>query len=412
MNELRHTTPHPSENVLSNETSSILDADILIVDDSALIRELIGAFLQSAGYTNLRFAKDGQNALDLIAESKPDLVILDLEMPIMDGFQVCKNLRAQPETKNLPILIQSGRDTATDLTKAFNFGATDMVLKPVKKYEILARIKVHLENQILVKKLTAYHTRVASELEQARRLQLDICPTKDELKNYLANYNLDFGWHYEPSSEIGGDIGGLFPIDKNKIAFYIADFSGHGVAAALNTFRLQSWLASAKDLYKYPDKLLSELNNFLHENLASGSYATMLFFCLDIKKGELIYSAAGSQPPLIHYPDTSDEFELLSSKGMPLGLRCGWEYKAAKIDFKQNTRMMIYSDALIEVKNPEGNFIGDEGMRTEVSQTWEKQTSHEKTISKLVENFRERVGDEEPDDLTIICLENLNEYSN
>ncbi|MBL4666423.1 MAG: SpoIIE family protein phosphatase [Sneathiella sp.] len=412
MNELSYTKPRIQDNPFFDENSSIFDANILVVDDAALIRELIGAYLQSAGYNNISYAFNGKNALDLIDENIPDLVILDLEMPVMDGFEVCKKLRSRPETKNLPILIQSGRDTATDLTKAFSYGASDMVLKPVKKYEILARIKVHLENQIFVRKLTAYHDRVASELEQARRLQVDICPTKQDLKEYLQNYNVDIGWYYEPSSEIGGDIGGIFPIDKNRIAFYIADFSGHGVAAALNTFRLQSWLASASKLYTHPEKLLSELNNFLHSNLASGSYATMLFFCLDIKKRELTYSAAGSQQPLVQYPNLEEEFQLLSSKGMPLGLRKDWTYNSTTIPFDQNTRLMIYSDALVEVKMPDGDFLGDEGLRKEVSQLWTEDLSHEKLLPIFVENFHQRIGECEPDDLTIICLENLNEYRN
>jgi len=403
--ELKKMASPPTE-LDVGKSASIYDSHILVVDDSALIRELIGACLMSAGYTKIQYAVDGKNALEVIKDNVPDLIILDLEMPVMDGFELCKQLRAQPETKSLPILIQSGRDTAADITRAFEYGASDMVVKPVKKYEILARTKVHLENKIFVAKLTAFHDRVASELEQARHLQLDICPTPAELDSYRDNFGLDIGWHYEPSSELGGDIGGILPISKNKIAFYIADFSGHGVAAALNTFRLQTWLSAAHHLYQQPDTLLSELNNFLNRNLPSGSYATMMFFCLDIEKQELTYSAAGSQPPLMQIPNQAQDFHLCSSKGMPLGLRAGWEYSLIKLPFKINSKLMLYSDALVEVCTKTGEFLGDEGLRDEVSHIWQEGIAPDAILSQLVSRFHHRLGTGAADDLTIIYLEN------
>ncbi len=385
---------------------SIFDSSILVVDDSILIRELIGACLTSAGYKNISFAEDGEKALAAIDHHIPDLIILDLEMPIMDGFEVCRLLRENSVTRNIPILIQSGRDTAADITRAFEYGASDMVVKPIKKYEIIARTKVHLENKIFVTRLQAFHDRVASELEQARKLQLDICPSPEEIENFKAQYGLDIGWHYEPSSELGGDIGGILPISDTQLAFYIADFSGHGVAAALNTFRMQTWLTSAQLLYAAPELLLEELNNFLHGNLAKGSYATMMFFCLDLEREELIYAAAGCQPPLLQNPDNSSEFTLQSSRGMPLGLRANWKYKSQKVPFGPGSKIILYSDALVEVEASRGQFLGDEGLMKEVNRHWHANISPTELINLLVSNFHIRLSSDEPDDLTVIYLEN------
>ena len=139
----------PSEHV------DLTQAKILVVDDSPLIRELIGACLATDDYQNISYAGDGLDALEQIDKEMPDLIILDLEMPRMDGFEVCKRLRDNPKTANIPILIQSGRDTAADITRAFDYGASDMVVKPVKKFEILARTKVHLQKRMLLQKLIA-----------------------------------------------------------------------------------------------------------------------------------------------------------------------------------------------------------------------------------------------------------------
>jgi len=393
---------------LSAHNVKIKNARILVVDDSDLIRELIGACLMTDGYYNICYAENGRDALEVIDLETPDLIILDLEMPVMDGFELTKELRSRTDTAAVPILIQSGRDTAADITRAFEYGASDMVVKPIKKFEILARAKVHLEHRFLVEKLTHFHDRVATELEQARRLQLDICPSEDELNSFNDLYGLNVGWHYEPSSELGGDIGGIYPIDETNIAFYIADFSGHGVAAALNTFRMQSWLASSAKLYKTPDKLLFHLNNFLNQNLSRGSYATMLFGCIDIAENTLTYASAGTQPPLIFNKDTSNSFELRSSHGMPLGLREGWSYDLKSEPFEQGSKLLLYSDALVEVEHMPGKFLGDEGLLEEVNEIWSlDDLEANQKLPELIRRFHIRAGKTADDDLTIICLEHL-----
>ena len=393
---------------LTGHNVKIKNARILVVDDSDLIRELIGACLMTDGYYNICYAENGRDALEVIDLETPDLIILDLEMPVMDGFELTKELRSRSDTAAVPILIQSGRDTAADITRAFEFGASDMVVKPIKKFEILARTKVHLEHRFLVEKLTDFHDRVANELEQARRLQLDICPSEEELNSFSDLYGINIGWHYEPSSELGGDIGGIYPIDETHIAFYIADFSGHGVAAALNTFRMQSWLASAAKLYTEPDKLLFHLNNFLNKNLPRGSYATMLFGCIDIAANTLNYASAGTQPPLVNNSDTTDCFELRSSHGMPLGLREGWGYDLKSEPFNPGAKLLLYSDALVEVEQTPGQFLGDEGLLEEVNEIWSSEDLTDKErLPELIKRFHIRAGKTADDDLTIICLEHL-----
>jgi len=390
----------------SKQKTNIRDAKILVVDDSALIRELIGACLMTDGYNNVCYAENGQDALEVISLEVPDLIILDLEMPVMDGFELCQKLRLRPDTKAIPILIQSGRDTASDITLAFEYGASDMVIKPIKKYEILARTKVHLEHYFFVQKLTDFHDRIASELEQARKLQLDLCPSKKELKNLETLYGIKIGWHYEPSSELGGDIGGMIPVNEHTLAFYIADFAGHGVAAALNTFRLQSWLYSQSKYFEYPSKLLEKLNNFLFHSLKKESYATMLYGCIDLKSNVLTYAAAGTQPPLLHTPENDHNFSLCNSNGMPLGLRENWTYSNRSLPFGIGTKLILYSDALVEVERRPGEFLGEEGLKEEVSNIWKEKPTPQDLINTIVTNFQSRLGTEAPDDLTIIYLEN------
>lgn len=390
----------------SKQAASIKEARILVVDDSDLIRELIGACLMTEGYNNICFAENGQDALEVISLELPDLIILDLEMPVMDGFELCQLLRSAKATSSIPILIQSGRDTASDITRAFEYGASDMIVKPIKKFEIIARAKVHLEHRFYVAELTDFHDRVTSELEQARQLQLDICPSKMDIDALQEKYALKIGWHFEPSSELGGDIGGIYPVNDSKVAFYLADFSGHGVAAALNTFRLHSWLASESKLYENPDQLLTKLGSFLNTNLKTGCYATMLFGCIDLQNNEIVYASAGIQPPLLQGSDPSSEFTMLNSNGMPLGLSANWEYERKTAPFEKGAKIMLYSDALVEVEASTGEMLGEEGLSREVAELWVQPFSHTEKIKKIAENFQNRLVGQAPDDLTIIYLEN------
>ncbi|MFT6557600.1 SpoIIE family protein phosphatase [Sneathiella sp.] len=409
MSSAASDTQSTIEQLKTRHDVKIKNARILVVEDSDLIRELIGACLMTDGYFNISYAENGQDALEVIELQVPDLIVLDLEMPIMDGFELCKELRSRQSTASIPILIQSGRDTAADITRAFDLGATDMIVKPIKKFEILARTKVHLEHRFFVEKLTDFHDRVASELEQARQLQLDICPSKEELISFHSLYGLRIGWHYEPSSELGGDIGGIYPIDENRIAFYIADFSGHGVAAALNTFRMQTWLSSSANLYSSPDLLLKALNQFLYQSLPRGSYATMLFGCLDLTNNVLEYSAAGTQPPLLKQSSAPfDLFSLFESKGMPLGLRPDWDYALNIVDFPIGAQLILYSDALVEVDLTDGGFLGEKGLEQEVNEIWKTHHEHSPTkcLSELIDRFHRRAGSNANDDLTIIHIKN------
>ena len=154
----------------------LMDSRILVVDDSSLSRDILSACLRGASYHNLSFACDGRQALEAIHAQVPDLIILDLEMPVMDGFDLCRRLRRDESTKNLPVLIRSGRSSPDDLVRAFECGASDMVHKPIKKFEILTRVRVHLEKAVMLRQLTEYRERVAQELDTAREMQSALCP--------------------------------------------------------------------------------------------------------------------------------------------------------------------------------------------------------------------------------------------
>jgi phosphoserine phosphatase RsbU/P len=155
----------------------IYDCLILVVDDTEFNRTLITAMLRQAGFRRIQHAVDGIDALKKIGDELPDLVILDIVMPGLDGFEVCRHLRADPRFSDLPVLVQTALSNTEDRNKAFQLGTTDLITKPIDRNELLARVRIHLENRILIQDLQLYRARLESELGMAREMYNHLLPT-------------------------------------------------------------------------------------------------------------------------------------------------------------------------------------------------------------------------------------------
>jgi phosphoserine phosphatase RsbU/P len=160
---------------------NIRNSRILVVDDNRVNRHLLMAVLQRGGFPNVGMAEDGIDALAKIEENVPDLILLDLMMPKMDGFEVCLQVRTDPARRDLPILVQSSLSGSDDRKRAFSAGATDFVTKPINATELLSRVRIHLENQALLRDLQGYRRRRQTELALARSMQERLLPPASRL---------------------------------------------------------------------------------------------------------------------------------------------------------------------------------------------------------------------------------------
>ena len=173
MNHISDPESLAAEPSASGEESTELDraiksSKILIVDDQMVVRKLIELYLTAGGYNNLIFAEDGDDSLVAIQAKAPDLVILDLQMPRMGGFEVCERLRGNADYQMLPIPVQTAADSAEDRARIFEAGATDMVGKPINDAELRARVGIHLQNRHMLNQLSVYRESIERELSIAR----------------------------------------------------------------------------------------------------------------------------------------------------------------------------------------------------------------------------------------------------
>lgn len=379
---------------------SILGCKILIADDESLVCRLIAGILKRQQFCNFSFASGGYSALEQIDTFQPDIILLDVQMPDLSGLEVCERIRARPECVDMPILIHSATFDRKAMGVLFAAGASDFLSKPINPSELVSRVTVHLERRKSMRALRDYRERTSQELEAARRMQFELLPAATEQRRIASAAAARIGSYSRSSSEIGGDIWGVLPISEGSFGVFLADFAGHGVTAALNTFRLHALIHEHKNLHHDPCRLLAMLNERLVGMLSPGQFATFLYVVLEPSADRLRFASAGAPPAIISTGDTS----LVDASGLPLGVIRGAAYQLHERPFPIGSTLLIYSDGLSEFPNPDGIRIGDEGLRRVV-----ESCAHDLTPDQLIGRVCDAAGigadDILPDDVTIVCLD-------
>lgn len=377
----------------------IYASHILIVDDVEVNRVLLDKILRTRGFNNIVQTENGKEALEAVKRHDPDIVILDVLMPEMDGFECCATLRAQEKYRDLPILIQTKLTEPEMRFRAFTEGATDVVSKPVDPDEFYARVMVHLEKRLYMQELQRYQDRIKEELDNARELQHSILPGPEEIEEVRRRCNLEMAAHFAPSSEIGGDFWGMKSLFTHQTAFWIVDFSGHGVTAALNAFRLQAYLKEHSPVVSRPGEYLSHLNEKLLHLLLLGQFATMFYAVIDTEGNRMFYASAGSTHPFILRRATG-KVEKIDASGLPLGVSLNF-YPTRSTTFARGDQMLLYSDALLETKNADGKCLDEQDIVRFLKEHASLPTVE--LLHTLVARFEQHTRNRFRDDLTL-CL--------
>lgn len=379
---------------------------ILIAEDSPTVRSQIARYLMLYGLMQIKFAVNGQEALETAKSWRPDLVLTDLHMPVMDGAEFCRQMRANSDLRDIPILVLTGAEKQEERAAVFEAGATDLIRKPVYHIELVGRLQVHLDRSRLIKSLTEYKERVVLELELAKTMQVGMLPDQALISEVLETYPVDMASHYQPSIGLGGDLWGMKPIDPDRLFVYVLDFSGHGVGAAINTFRFQTFYRSLHKIVG-PAELMEKLNFFLKGVLPVGQFATMFCAVLDFKKGEMTFSSAGAPPALVKTDKTSGRFLSLDGTGFPLGLCSQAGYRNSTLKFPVGSSLFLYSDALVETPEPPNSIFDYAGLANFLNGSDDPHTCVKRVVGVL-NKITEDNDDVLSDDVTVFCLTHLN----
>ncbi|KIL99233.1 Pole remodelling regulatory diguanylate cyclase [Paramagnetospirillum magnetotacticum MS-1] len=371
---------------------------VLVVDDNKMNRVLMETLLLRMGVGRVEAVESGEKGLAAIEREKPDLVLLDVMMPGMDGFEMCRRLRRIHPLTELPVIFVTALDGPADRTACFSAGGSDMVAKPMDANEISARVGVHLRLGQAMDRLTAYQERVHDELRAARGAQAALMPTSAELSAIRERLGLVVDGRIESSSELGGDFWTVLPAGQNQIFLLVADFTGHGPVAAFNVFRLHLLLSRLPRQLPSPSALLGYLNLELKAVLRPGQFAAAFAALIDVEAGTLTYAAAASPPPVLLIDGKA---RFLECDGAPLGAFADAEYEESRIDLPHGAALLAYSDALVESLGSDGTLACDQDtLRDWVLGVQEGHSLADEVLAR----FREKVPGEPPDDLTLVSI--------
>jgi serine phosphatase RsbU (regulator of sigma subunit) len=272
--------------------TTVLPSTILVVDDSATNLQVVVRTLYGTGHRIL-VARDGTTALDIALRAAPDLVLLDVMMPGMDGFEVCRALKARPETRQAAVIFMSARSELSDKVSGLELGAVDYITKPIQAEEVLARVAAHLSRQQLEHALRVSRDKLDRELAGAARMQRSILPVA-----MPEHPRVSFAAYYETSRHAGGDYYDVMPLGGDRFGIVVADVSGHGAPSAIVMAMIRAVMHTYPGVPDDPPAVLHYINRHFRFLWDSSMYATAMYAVLDAGRETLRVSSAGHPPPL------------------------------------------------------------------------------------------------------------------
>ena len=385
-----------------NDTVDISNSNILVVDDTPANLRLLMEILRDVGY-KVRPANNGPRAFSTIEKEPPSLILLDIMMPDMDGYQVCEHLKAHEKTRDIPVIFISALTETFDKVKAFSVGGVDYITKPFQTEEVLARVETHLKLHELQRQLQAENLRMKAELDVSRRLQQMLLPTEKELQQIDC---LDIACFMEPAVEVCGDYYDVLSQD-GWVFIGIGDVTGHGLESGALAIMVQSSIRTLLASYHELDsvKFLSALNQMVYHNVIRMNVGKSLTLALlSYQNGQLVLT--GQHEELIIVRATGD-IEHIDT--MDLGFPIGLDFEMAKfvnqstVSLNPSDVVVLYTDGITEAENIDGLLYGQERL-CEMTQKNYKKNAHE-IQQAVIADVRQFIGEQKVfDDMTLLVL--------
>lgn len=386
---------------------------ILVADDQALWRTCLTDALREWGYEVIS-AVDGEEAWRRICDD-PEIAMLvtDWVMPRLSGPELCRRVRALERPRYLPILLLTSRAEQDALVSALEAGADAFLHKPFQGPELLAQI--HVAERILrleeglacqIERVTRAMQRIDADLANAAAIQLSLLP-----KRSPEVPGLRFAWHHEACHRLGGDLFHVFRLDRDRVALYVLDVSGHGTAAALHSVSLSHALSPFPEqggilvrdgVPLAPREVAGELNRRFPPLEQSGQYLTLLYGILDLRTLCFRYARAGHPGPLrVHAGAASFHVE---GGGIPIGVDREAVYRDDELRLEAGDLLLLFTDGVHETMSESSEEFGIDRLREAAG------AAARLGAAGAVESLRARLDGfrkQEPqrDDVTLLAVE-------
>ena len=374
------------------------ESTVLVVDDSPVNLQVLVRTLHGSGHRILA-AKNGLAALEIARRARPDLMLLDVMMPEIDGFEVCRAIKADPETHDTVVIFLSALGEVSDKVAGLKLGAVDYITKPIQAEEVLARVETHLTRQYLEREIRRSRDSLDRELANAAGMQRLILPT-----SLPRHPSLEFGAYYRTSRHAGGDYYDVLDLGSGRYGLMVADVSGHGASAAIVMAMIRAVLHTLPSL-DHPPTVLQRINQHFRYLWETGMFATAVYGILDAERQVLQLSCAGHPPPLLARRHAGT-VALPVDAVVPLLLMDLGEIPCTEHVLRAGDRIALFTDGVLERQAVDGTMYEQSRLTSAVDKV--SRLSPAAMVDQVVSELDAFAGRHEPDDDQTLVVVGIN----
>ena len=351
--------PPTANSLLQNGTIRVL-----LIDDQPMIAEAVRRMLATEPGLEFHYCQEPQRAIVMANEIKPTVILQDLVMPEIDGQMLVKFFRANPSTADTPMIVLSSKEEAVTKAEAFANGANDYLVKLPDKIELLARIRYHSRAYVNLQQRNAAY----KEIEKGRKQLADEMAAGEKYVRSLLpkpwkpgdDPDIDaINWYFVPTAAMGGDALGYHRLDKDHLAMYLLDITGHGLASALYGVTVLNVLRTgtlSNTDFKNPGEVLFGLNEAFPCEKHGEKFFTIWYGVYNCSTRKLTWSGAG-HPASFLYTGTGPNRphpQQLDSQGPMIGMMPWPHFEQTEVDVPPNSWLYLYSDGAHEIHKTDG----------------------------------------------------------
>lgn len=389
--------------VPGNTAAPSTAAHLLIVDDLEVNRDLLARRVARLGHTH-SFAVSGRDALERMRRASFDLVLLDITMPEMDGYEALAQMKADPLMAHIPVVMVTAIDGVDSVARCLELGAEDYITKPFNPVVLKARIESSLNKKRVADLNAKLLASLSRELEIAQKIQLGFLP--DALPQLP-------GWPLAascvPARQVGGDFYDAWVMTDGRLVIAVADVCDKGVGAALYMALIRSLLRISLQQAapgREAGPLLAQAVAFTNDYIADvhardNMFATVFVAILCPRTGQLDYINAGHDAPLLLRPGCL-QAEPLVPEGLAVGMMAGQVHEPRRTRLQSGDRLLAYTDGLPEALSPQDEPFGEARVMAALQTHGDNPQGLLAVLTaRLTEHLRERAPH---DDVTVLCL--------
>ncbi len=320
-----------------------LQARIIVLDPDAVVAGRIAEWLRSAGLGRISTVRTADEAIFMLGRQSASLLIIDEALPRAAEQRLLHHIAACGNEP--PPVVRLIAEGSLDPLAIGRCMAAEVAQKPLDAHDLVVRVGTALQRPDLVRQMDQLRDQSAEHVAAASRMQRALLPTAAQIEDLQAECAVGLAGFWQSGEAVGGDFWGAWPTGRGRLAVTVADFAGHGLSAALNTFRLHAMLFEQTLPRGMPTRMLDVLNHRLNGMLPRGQYATMVYAHINPVNRRLVWCSAGGPPPLFV---STGGCRVLEGRGLPLGVRPAAVYQRYAADLDRSGMLCLFSDGLYE----------------------------------------------------------------